>query len=172
MSSEDPGSLRDPFGSSEGVVWNSGDPFSSLRGPLTRSEGPSPCGPDHALRGPGSSGQSSVLSGAPLVVLFPRLPKGPPVSQRAPRRFRSTRKLVSPPPTRTHPKILSVTTGPEARQTFLAMFKCETLGAEIHGNPGSHNQYGEFGESDLFCWNMSLIKHDLVPAMLVKFRFS
>ena len=41
MRSEDPGSLRAPFGNSESSVGNSEALFGSLRGLFTRSEAPS-----------------------------------------------------------------------------------------------------------------------------------
>ena len=71
MRSQEPGSLRDPFGSLEGPVGNSEDPFSRLMGPFTRSEGPLTCLEDRAMRsgeggGGCSSESSSVLSVDPV----------------------------------------------------------------------------------------------------------
>ena len=64
MGSQDPGSIKDPFGSSEGPVGNSLDPFSSLRAPSRSQRVPLTCLGDRAMRsgGPVSSGSSSVLS--------------------------------------------------------------------------------------------------------------
>ena len=54
MRSEDPGSLRDPFGRSEGPDGNSENPFIILRGHFKRSEGPLlTCLEDRAMRSGG-----------------------------------------------------------------------------------------------------------------------